>query len=217
MNKKNTKWIILAAVAFVVVLLFAGGCSTYNGMVTAEESVNKSWANVQSSYQRRLDLIPNLVETVKGYAKHESSTYENVTAARSGASQTAAQTVEKAGEDLISAKDAVSSFNGPDSSAPTAQQYSNLDKAYGIYINAVHEAYPQLMANENFLDLQKQLEGTENRINTERNRYNEEVQSYNVKIRKFPANIFAGMFGFSAKQMFAADQGAQNAPKVSFD
>jgi LemA protein len=212
MNKSNKKWIILAAVAFVVVLLFAGGCSTYNGMVTAEETVNKSWANVQSSYQRRLDLIPNLVETVKGYAKHESSTYENVTAARSGA-----QTVEKAGEDLLNAKDAVSSFNGPDSSAPTAEQYSKLDKAYGIYINAVHEAYPQLMANENFLDLQKQLEGTENRINTERNRYNEEVQTYNVKIRKFPANIFAGIFGFSTKQMFAADQGAQSAPKVSFD
>ena len=213
MNKSNKKWIIIAAVALLVVLLFAGGCSTYNGMVTAEESVNKSWANVQSSYQRRLDLIPNLVETVKGYAKHESSTYENVTAARAGA----AKTVEQAGEDLISAKDAVSSFNGPDSSSPTAEQYSNLDKAYGIYINAVHEAYPQLMANENFLDLQKQLEGTENRINTERNRYNEEVQTYNVKIRKFPANIFAGIFGFSTKQMFAADQGAQNAPKVSFD
>jgi LemA protein len=213
MNKNNSKWIVLAAVAFVVVLLFAGGCSTYNGMVTAEETVNKAWANVQSSYQRRLDLIPNLVETVKGYAKHESSTYENVTAARAGASKT----VEKAGEDLLSAKDAVSSFNGPDSSAPTAEQYSNLDKAYGIYINAVHEAYPQLMANENFLDLQKQLEGTENRINTERNRYNEEVQTYNVKIRRFPANIFAGIFGFDTKQMFAADQGAQNAPKVSFD
>jgi LemA protein len=212
MNKIKTKWIVLAAVAFIVVLLFAGGCSTYNGMVSAEETVNKSWANVQSAYQRRLDLIPNLVETVKGYAKHESSTYENVAATRSGA-----QTVEKAGEDLINAKDAVSSFNGPDSSAPTAQQYSNLDKAYSIYVNAVHEAYPQLMANENFLDLQKQLEGTENRINTERNRYNEEVQTYNVKIRRFPANIFAGMFGFSTKQMFAADQGAQNAPKVSFD
>jgi LemA protein len=213
MNKSNTKWIIIAAVAFVVVLLFAGGCSTYNGMVTAEESVNKSWANVQSSYQRRLDLIPNLVETVKGYAKHESSTFENVTAARTGA----AKTVEDAGNDLISAKDAVSSFNGPDSSTPTAEQYNKLDKAYGIYINAVHEAYPQLLANENFLDLQKQLEGTENRINTERNRYNEEVQTFNVKIRKFPANIFAGIFGFSTKQMFTADQGAQNAPKVSFD
>jgi LemA protein len=212
MNKKNQKRIILAAVVLVIVLLFALGWSTYNGMVTAEETVNKSWANVQSSYQRRLDLIPNLVETVKGYAKHESSTYENIAATRSGA-----QAVEKAGDELLSAKDAVSSFNGPDSASPTAEQYSNLDKAYSVYINAVHEAYPQLMANENFLDLQKQLEGTENRINTERNRYNDEVQAYNVKIRKFPANIFAGMFGFSTKQMFTADQGAQNAPKVSFD
>jgi LemA protein len=212
MNKKNQKRIILAAVVLVIGLLFAQGCSTYNGMVTAEEAVNKSWANVQSSYQRRFDLIPNLVETVKGYAKHESSTYENIAATRSGA-----QAVEKAGDELLSAKDAVSSFNGPDSSAPTAEQYSNLDKAYSVYINAVHEAYPQLMANENFLDLQKQLEGTENRINIERGRYNDEVQAYNMKIRRFPANIFAGIFGFSTKQMFTADQGAQNAVKVSFD
>lgn len=212
MNKVNKKWIILAAVALVLVLLFAGGCSTYNGMVTADEAVSKSWANVQSSYQRRLDLIPNLVETVKGYAKHEKSTYENVAATRSGA-----KAVEQAGEDLINATDAVSTFNGPDSKAPTSQQYSNLDKAYSVYINAVHEAYPELSANENFLDLQKQLEGTENRINTERQRYNDAVEAYDVKIRKFPAVIFAKMFGFDVKEKFVAEQAAQKAVKVSFD
>lgn len=210
--KKST--IVVIVIGLVVLFLLGGGCSAYNGMVQSEETVNQSWANVQSAYQRRLDLIPNLVETVKGYAKHESTTLTEVTAQRTG---NLAPSVEKAGEELLEAKNAVGSFNGPDSSAPTAQSYRNLDNAYRLYINAVHEAYPDLKANENFMDLQKQLEGTENRINTERVRYNETVQQYNVKIRRFPNNIFAGMFGFSTKQMFAADEGAQNAPKVSFD
>ena len=209
--KKST--IIWSVIGTVVILLLVGGCSSYNGMVTEEETVNQAWANVQSSYQRRLDLIPNLVETVKGYAKHEQNTLEGVTAQRTGNSAAA---VTKAGDELLAAKDAVTGFNGPDSKAPTAAQYQNLDRAYGLYINAVHEAYPQLMANTNFLDLQKQLEGTENRINVERNRYNQTVQAYNVKIRRFPANIFAGLFGFDTKQPFAAQEGAQNAPKVSF-
>lgn len=209
--KKSTKiWIVVGVV--VVLLLGMGGC-TYNGMVTEEETVDQTWANVQSAYQRRLDLIPNLVSTVKGYAKHEKSTLEGVTAERSGRSAAA---VEKAGEELTAAANSVQGFQGPDATAPTAQQYQALDRAYGLYINAVHEAYPQLMANENFLDLQKQLEGTENRINTERNRYNEAVKVYNVKVRRFPNNIFAGIFGFGTKQPFQADAAAATAPTVDF-
>lgn len=209
LSKSQITWISIGAV--VLILLLMGGC-TYNGMVTEEESVNKSWANVQSSYQRRLDLIPNLVNTVKGYATHEKSTLEGVTAQRTGNAA-----VDKAGDELLAAQEAVTGFNGPDSKTPTPEQYQNLDRAYGLYINAVHEAYPQLMANENFLDLQKQLEGTENRINTERNRYNEAVNTYNVKIRRFPNNIFAGLFGFDAKAPFAADAAAQKAPTVTFE
>ena len=211
MKKSTITWIVVGAV--IVLLLGMGGC-TYNGMVTEEETVDNTWANVQSSYQRRLDLIPNLVSTVKGYAKHEKSTLEGVTAQRSGRS---AQAVEQAGNELTAAADAVQGFNGPDGTAPTAQQYQTLDRAYGLYINAVHEAYPQLMANENFLDLQKQLEGTENRINTERNRYNDAVKVYNVKIRRFPNNIFAGIFGFKTKQPFQADAAAAKAPTVDFE
>ena len=211
---KLTGGLLWSIIGTILVLLFIGGCTTYNGMITAEETVDQSWANVQSSYQRRLDLIPNLVQTVKGYAKHESGTLEGVTAQRTG---NAVADVEKAQQNLENATDAVKSFNGPDSQTPTASQYSNLDNAYRIYINAVHEAYPDLKANQNFLDLQVQLEGTENRINTERNRYNSAVKEYNVKIRRFPNNIFAGIFGFDTKQPFAAEQGAQNAPAVDFN
>jgi LemA protein len=209
MSKKN---ITLISVCVVFVLLLLIGGSTYNGMVKSEEEVNNSWANVQSAYQRRLDLIPNLVNTVKGYAKHEKETLQGVTDARTGASS-----VEKAGEELLAAKDQVSAFNGPDSQAPTADQYKNLDRALSVYVNAVHEAYPDLKANENFLDLQKQLEGTENRINTERERYNKTVTDYNIKIRTFPRNILAGYFGFGQKQQFQADAAAATAPPVSFD
>lgn len=210
--KKISSTIIILVVASIVLIIFCGyGCSSYNGMVTSEEQVNNSWANVQSAYQRRLDLIPNLVQTVKGYAKHEKSTFTDVTAMRAGVD------LDRAGDDLMAAKDAVSGFSGPDGKAPSAEQYRNLDRAYGLYINAVHEAYPTLVASENFMDLQKQLEGTENRINTERNRYNGTVQEYNIKIRRFPNNIVASMFGFDPKQMFAADAEAQKAVTVNFD
>lgn len=211
MKKSNIIWIVVGL--FVVILCF-GGCSSYNKMVTQEEAVNESWANVQASYQRRLDLIPNLVETVKGYAKHESTTLEGVTAQRTG---NLAPAVQQAGDSLMAAKDAVASFSGPDAQGTTPGQYARLDRAYSLYINAVREAYPDLKANENFMDLQKQLEGTENRINTERVRYNKAVQTYNVYIRRFPNNLFAGIFGFDTKQMFQADQQAQQAVKVSFD
>ena len=210
--KKST--IIWGVVGFLVIILLVGGCSSYNGMVTKEEAVTKSWADVQASYQRRLDLIPNLVNTVKGYAAHEKSTIVEATAMRTG-SMTPEQ-VEKLGNELLKDKDALGGFSGPDSKGPDMNALENLNSKMGLYINAVHEAYPTLQASENFLDLQKQLESTENRINTERNNYNGSVNEYNVSIRSFPANIFAGMFGFSTKQPFSADPAASKAPDVQF-
>ena len=147
--------------------------------------VDKTWANVQNQYQRRSDLIPNLVATVKGYSEHESSTLESVTAARAG---------------LLEAKESADGVEDPQGNIAAFQKaQSKLQSAMGIYINAVREAYPDLKANENFMNLQTQLEGTENRISTERMRYNEAVQSYNVSIRRFPATIVASMAGFEKR------------------
>lgn len=199
----------IIGIVIVVLLLIVGvgGCSSYNGMVNLDEEVNQTWANVENQYQRRADLIPNLVNTVKGYAAHESSTLESVTNARAG--------LTKAYNDAqdVSAAEAQASPEGFEK-FQTAQ--SQLKGALDIYVNAVREAYPDLKANQNFLDLQTQLEGTENRIATERTRYNEAVKTYNVKIRRFPASLFAGMFGFDQRSMFKADEGAQHAPKVEF-
>ncbi|MDE6283383.1 MAG: LemA family protein [Muribaculaceae bacterium] len=191
-------------IALLLVFLFAGGCSSYNGLVDADQAVKKQWGQVENQYQRRADLIPNLVNTVKGYAEHESSTLQNVTDARAG---------------LTKAYNDVNSFS-PDSAqtniAAYQQAQSNLRGALDIYVNAVREAYPDLKANENFLNLQGQLESTENRIATERRRYNDEVETYNKKVLRFPGNIFASMFGYDAKEMFKAEEGAQKAPKVEF-
>ena len=196
----NTKTITIGALILVVVLLFAGGCSSYNGMVDADQAVNKQWGQVESQYQRRADLIPNLVSTVKGYATHESETFEKVTEARA-----------KAGSITLTAEELT-----PENMAKFQQAQSELSGALKSLL-AVSEAYPELKANENFLDLQKQLEGTENRIATERMRFNEVVEAYNKKVLRFPGNIFASIFGFHRKDMFKAEEGAQNAPKVSFD
>ena len=203
--KKST--VIWCAIGFLVIILLLGGCSSYNGMVRSEEEVNKTWANVQASYQRRFDLIPNLVSTVKGYSEHEKSTLENVTAARSG--------LIASGDSLVALRNNLSAFS-PDSEGPSMQQMEQLAGKLNLYINAVHEAYPDLKANQNFLNLQTQLESTENRINTERNLYNQAVQTYNVQIRTFPRNIFAGLFGFGRKNQFEASSEAQTAPTVSF-
>lgn len=204
--KKST--IILSVAGFVILVLLLGGCTTYNSMVTKEEAVDQSWADVQASYQRRFDLIPNLVNTVKGYAAHESQTLQNVTDARVG--------LAAKGDSLQQMADGMGSFSGPDSKGPDMSQLQNLNRQMGLYINAVHEAYPDLKANINFLDLQKQLESTENRINQERNMYNNAVKEYNVAIRKFPNNIFAGICGFDKKSPFAAEDGAQRRVDVQF-
>lgn len=196
----NTKTITIGAILLIVILLFAGGCSSYNGMVDADQAVSKQWGQVESQYQRRSDLIPNLVSTVKGYAAHESGTLEKVTEARA-----------KAGSITLTADELT-----PENMARFQQVQNELSGALKSLL-AVSEAYPDLKANENFLDLQKQLEGTENRIATERMRFNEAVEKYNLKVLRFPGNIWAGIFGFDRKDMFKADEGAQNAPKVSFD
>ncbi len=198
----NTTWIVIAAVALI---LFFWAFSAYNSLVPLDEQVTAQWANVEAAYQRRADLIPNLVNTVKGYASHESGTLEAVTAARAG---------------LQDAYNAANSATADDTSEASIEEYrqkqQQLSSALGIYVNAVHEAYPTLTAGENFLGLQAQLEGTENRIETERIKYNEAVQEYNNKVRRFPANILAGIFGFERRTPFKADDNAKNAPKVEF-
>lgn len=173
--------------------------NAYNQMVVSDEYVQASWAQVENAYQRRADLIPNLVATVKGYATHESETLENVVAARAKATQV---TVDPAGL----TPEALSQFNA-------AQ--GELSSALGRLL-LIQENYPELKANQNFLELQAQLEGTENRIATERMKFNEAAQAFNTGIRKFPDNIIASMFGFEKKAYFEAQAGAETAPKVEF-
>ncbi len=203
--KKGT--ITLIIIGVILVILCGTGCSQYNGMVDADQAVQRQWGQVQNQYQRRADLIPNLVSTVKGYSEHESTTLESVTRARAGLSE-AYNAAQQANTEAQA--------GAPENLAAFQQAQEKLQSALGIYVNAVREAYPDLKANQNFLDLQAQLEGTENRVSTERQRYNEEVEAYNKKVLRFPARIFASLFGFSSKPMFQADQQAQSAPKVEF-
>ena len=192
-------WITIAVVAVVVIALFGWVKGVYNGMVEQEESVNTAWSQVENVYQRRADLIPNLVNTVKGYAAHESETLQGVIEARSKATQ-----VSVNAEDLTEAN--IKKFQA-------AQ--GELQQALGRLL-MLTENYPDLKANENFRDLQAQLEGSENRITVERQIFNETAKVYNTNIRKFPNNIFAGMFGFEKKGYFEAQQGAEKAPEVKF-
>lgn len=203
--KKST--IILIVVLVAVAALCSMGCRQYNGLVTAEQEVDKTWAEVQNQYQRRFDLIPNLVETVKGYAAHEQETFENVTLARAGLTQ--------AYNSADSLKNAANPANLDAMKQYNASQ-AELNRAFNVYVNAVKEAYPDLKANEQFLSLQDQLEGTENRIATYRGYYTGAVKEYNLKVKRFPGNIFAGLFGFTEKAQFEADAQAQTAPKVQF-
>lgn len=195
--KKGT--ITLLVIGVLILIMVGGTLTTYNGLIAKDEAVATAWGNIQSQYQRRADLIPNLVSTVKGYAKHESKTLENVMAARAKATQI--------------------TVNADNLTPEKLKQYQaaqgELSQALGRLM-AVSENYPNLKANENFSELQAQLEGTENRINESRQIYNSAVQTYNVSVRRFPANIVAGMFGFDKKNQFEAEAGAEKAPKVEF-
>ena len=192
---KKSTWIIIAVVAVIVIWVI----SAYNGMVQLDESVNTAWSQVENQYQRRADLIPNLVNTVKGYAEHESTTLEAVVAARNTASSIKI-----------------------DPSKMTPEQFAEYQKAQNEVggaigrLLAVAESYPDLKANQNFLELQEQLEGTENRIQYARREYNEGVQVYNTMVRRFPNNIIANIFGFDKMSKFGAAEGADVAPTVEF-
>lgn len=205
---KLSKSLIIVGIIVIVIIALGGWyVSTRNGFVASEESLQEQWAKVEVQYQRRLDLIPNLVETVKGYAAHESSTFENVTKARAGLTDAYNAANELQSTDAAAAEQSLNRYND-------AQQ--SLGRALSIYVNAVREAYPDLKADKQFLDLQTQLEGTENRIATERGRYTEAVKNYNVSVRTFPKSIVASISGFSVKPQFQAEAAAASAPKVSF-
>lgn len=192
-------YIVWAVVALVVLILIAVPWTSYNSMVTNQETVTTAWSNVESQYQRRADLIPNLVNTVKGYATHERETLEGVMNARAKATQVTVDPTQLTPEKLQQFQ----------------QAQGQLSTALGRLM-MVAENYPNLKANENFSELQAQLEGTENRINESRRLYNEAVQVYNVGIRRFPAVIFAHMFGFEPQTKFEADKAAEKAPEVKF-
>ena len=189
-------YIVLIVIAVVVLSIFFWFKGAYNGMVNMREAVSAQWSNVENQYQRRLDLIPNLVNTVKGYASHEENTLTEVVNARAKATQMQLKLDEATLKKL-------SNVQGELSSALSR-------------LMAISENYPDLKANQNFLDLQAQLEGTENRIAVERRKFNDVARSYNAFILQFPRNLVAGMFGFTSKPYFEANAGAENAPKVEF-
>ncbi|MBO5787525.1 MAG: LemA family protein [Bacteroidaceae bacterium] len=192
--KKSTIIIIV-----ILAVIAVWGITGYNGLVKSDEAVSTAWSNVENQYQRRADLIPNLVNTVKGYASHEKETLDAVVAARARATQVTVDAENMTPEML--------------------QQYQKSQGEVGAALGrllAVAESYPELKANTNFLELQAQLEGTENRISVERRNFNEVAKQYNTSIRTFPRNILAGMFGFEKRPYFEAQEGAESAPVVQF-
>ena len=195
--KKGIVTIIVLAV--VALGLFSWGKNAYNSLVKGEEGVEAAWAQVENVYQRRADLIPNLVATVKGYAEHESSTLQAVIEARAKATQTKIDPANLSAEEI----------------AKFQAAQGELSQALGRLLVTV-ERYPDLKANQNFLELQAQLEGTENRITVERQKFNETAQAYNTQVRTFPQNIIASLFNFEKKGYFKAAEGAETAPKVEF-
>ena len=196
---KNKKPLILIGIVALIILIVGWLMSGYNDMVELDENVNREWSQVENQYQRRLDLIPNLVNVVKGYASHEKETLEGVIEARAKATQTTI-----------------------DPSNMTEEQLANFQKSQDGLSGALNrlmvvvEKYPELKATENFKQLQKQLEGTENRITVARKDYNKAVTIYNKKVRSFPNNMLAGIFGFSVRPQFKAQEGAESAPTVQF-
>ena len=206
--KNNQTLIIIAAIVGILLLLAIPTCSTYNSMVTLNEDAEQSWGEVQNQYQRRFDLIPNLVATVKAYAKHESETLQGVTNARAGITPTDTTALMNAANEAMNAPDANAYANA-------LKKLSAEMSKFSINVNAVHEAYPELKASENFSRLQDELAGTENRVEMARNKYTQTVKDYNIKIKRFPANIVAGMFGFEPRQQYEAEQAAQKAPNVN--
>lgn len=197
--KINKTWIIVGVIALLVIILYSSIKGSYNNMVTKDEAVTSQWGNVENVYQRRLDLIPNLVNTVKGYAAHEQETFTKVIEARAKATQV--------------------NINPQNLNAESLKQFQAAQGELSSALSklmVVVEQYPDLKANQNFLDLQAQLEGTENRIAVERRKFNEVAQDYNTYIRKFPKNIWASIFGFEKKNYFEAGAGAEKAPEVKF-
>lgn len=191
---------ILGVLIVIAIAIILWGASQYNSLVSLNESVNNAWSQVENQYQRRFDLIPNLVNTVKGYADFEKSVLTQVTEARASVGQL---------------KITPEALENPETFAKFQQAQDGLSNAISRLL-VISENYPQLRANENFLSLQNQLEATENRINVARNRYNDAVQGYNTSIKRFPKNMIAGFFGFREKQYFKATTGAEKAPEVKF-
>ncbi|MEY8593969.1 MULTISPECIES: LemA family protein [unclassified Butyricimonas] len=192
-------YIVIGIIVIILIGIFMWFKGSYNQMVTRSEGVSSQWSNVENQYQRRLDLIPNLVNTVKGYAEHEQNTLTQVVEARAKATQM------RINFDQLDEK--------------TIRQFNSMQGELSSALSrlmAISEQYPNLKANENFRDLQAQLEGTENRIAVERRKFNEDVKSYNAYIRSFPKNILANMFGFTVKPYFEATAGAEKAPEVKF-
>ncbi len=197
--KLSKGWIILIVVALAIVLLFSWGQGSYNNLVTKDQVVQQQWAQVENVYQRRSDLIPNLVNTVKGVANFEQKTLTDVIEARASAT-----------------KVTISPKNLDEASMQRFQAAQDNLSSTLSRLMMVTENYPQLKATQNFSELQSQLEGTENRITVERMKFNEVVQDYNIQVKRFPSNVFAGMFGFKEKAFFKAVQGAEKAPEVKF-
>ncbi|MBR9699588.1 LemA family protein [Candidatus Woesearchaeota archaeon] len=197
MSTGKTVLIVVAVLVLLSIFWFIG---SYNGLIRADETVNEKWANVQSAYQRRADLIPNLVSTVQGAVEFEKETQTEIAALRSGA---------------IAAKRALENAQTPQEQMAAAREIDSIVNRFsGLNINV--ENYPQLKATENFLSLQDELAGTENRVKVDRDIFNKAVRDLNIKVRRFPTNIIAGMFGFEKRELFEAEAGSDQAPDVEF-